>query len=69
MLRVLPAHHAWNCILFYFLLLIICTENFTRSFHYIMTSHNVFFFEFENDGMEPSKRHSFISLLFILNHF
>ena len=23
-------------------------------------------FEFENDGMEPSKRYSFISLLFIL---
>ena len=25
-----------------------------------------FLFEFENDGMEPSKRYSFISLLFIL---
>jgi len=36
--------------------------------YYIMNSHNVFFlFEFSNDGMEPSKRHSLISLLFILN--
>ena len=26
-----------------------------------------FSFEFENDGMEPSKGNSFISLLFILN--
>ena len=26
----------------------------------------VFLFEFENDGMGPSKRYSFISLLFIL---
>ena len=34
--------------------------------HYIKNSH-VFSFEFVNDGMEPSKCHSFISLLFILN--
>ena len=33
-----------------------------------MNSPKAFFFlfEFENDGMEPSKRCSFISLLFIL---
>ena len=30
-------------------------------------SHNVFSFEFENDDMEQSKHHSFISLFFILN--
>ena len=27
------AHHAWNFILFYFLLSITCTETFTRTFH------------------------------------
>ena len=32
-----------------------------------MNSPKVFLFESENDGMEPSKRYSFISLLFILN--
>ena len=31
-----------------------------------MNSPKVFLFEFENDGMEPSKRYSFISLFFIL---
>ena len=34
------------------------------SLHYELTYS--FLFEFENDGMEPSKRYSFISLLFIL---
>ena len=51
---------------FYFLLFIICTETFTRTFHYIMNSPKAFLFEVENDGMEPSKRFSFISLFFIL---
>ena len=34
--------------------------------NYIMNSPKVFLFQFESDGMEPSKRYSFISLLFIL---
>ena len=31
-----------------------------------MNSPKVFLFEFENDGFEPSKRYSLISLFFIL---
>ena len=34
-----------------------------------MNSPKVFLFEFENGGMKPSKRYSFISLLFILTVF
>ena len=34
------------------------------SLNYELTSS--FLFEFENDGMEPSKRYSFVSLIFIL---
>ena len=40
------AHHAMNFILFYFFLLITCTETFTRALHYIIISPKVFFFFF-----------------------
>ena len=35
-----PAHRAWNFISLHFLLLIACTNTFTRIFHYIMNSPN-----------------------------
>ena len=31
-----------------------CTGTFTRALRYIMNPPKVFFFEFENDGMEPT---------------
>ena len=43
-------------IIFYFLVIIICTETFTRTSHYNMSSPKVFLFEFENEVMGPLKR-------------
>lgn len=65
-----PAHHAWNFISFYFLLLIICTEIFSSTFHHITNLPKFFISNsFEIDSMEPSKRYSFILLLFILKWY
>lgn len=66
--KFLSDNSSTPCLEFYiiiFLLLIICIETFTHTFHCHEVTYR-FIFEFENDGMEQSKCYSFISLLFIL---
>ena len=65
--NILISHASFfNGILFYFLILIICTETFTRTFRYIVNSTKVFYL---NLRMMPWSRRNVIpfkSLLFIL---